>query len=122
MNGGCWTISNPKEIRTPRKFTVNDDIKTDINSKFNTYLQNITQVLFTIQGDDYRQVSKYWEKLDYDRVELKFDEIANDYERFILKKIENEKNEINQLLKENIRNNFQIVTFLHSVEIIQINK
>ena len=91
------------------EYDFNDDIKANINSKFNEYFQIISQNLSIIKGDKYKKVSNGWEPLDYDKIDTTFSSIANNFETFILQKIDNEKKEINTLLKEIIRNNFQIL-------------
>ena len=94
-------------------YDFSEEIKASIKIEIETNINNITDILKSIQGN----VDTFgWEKIDYQDERI-FSTISLDFKNFITNKKSQETKNINQILEETISNNFNklinnlIVTF-----------
>ena len=103
-------VNNNSGDKDYTDYDFNDEIKNDINSLINENMEKINNTIIKIKGEKFKVDLYGWDILDYDKVNVDtFDPIKTNFESFIEKKIDNEKNNINNLLKKIIRNNFNVL-------------
>ena len=91
------------------EYDFNDNIKNNINSKFNTAMNNISTIFLSIKGDNYQVNISNWENLDYSNINTKLSNIKTNFEKFIDSEKNNENNLINNSIKNIIKSNFNIL-------------
>ena len=89
-------------------YDLSNEIKNNINSIIDENMEIINNNVTKIKGDKYDVDLYGWDILDYEDVEI-FNNINKNFEVYIKQKIDNEKNNINNFLKEIIRDNFNIL-------------
>ena len=90
------------------EYDLSNQIKTNLNSTIDEKMKIINNNVAKIKGDKFDVDYYGWDIFDYDDIP-EFDQINTNFEVFIKKKINNEKNSINAFLQEIIKNNFNIL-------------
>ena len=92
------------------KYDFDENIKNNINIQIDSSFNSINNTLNKIQISKKEIKMKWPGSMDFEGInEGKFKAINNSFTSFIVPKITNEKNSLNSLLKDIIRNNFNIL-------------
>ena len=88
------------------QYDLSIDIKNNISSILEEKIDKISNIVAGVKGNEYNKINLgNWTILDYQRMD-EFEQIERSFEKFIVAKKEIENNQINTLLKEIIRDNF----------------
>ena len=98
--------NNEEGIDGYSSYDLNDAIIEDIDSIFNSSMDNIYNIINSTKGNNYIIDKKKSKQFDFSDVLNEFIQIELDFKEFISKERNNEDIEFNEFLKNNIRNNF----------------
>ena len=91
-------------------YDLSDNIKNDIITVFKKNIDNIKNIFLTIKGNNYQvdilSEGVIWKNVDFSQINLKFLDIENNFESFILSEKNYEENYIIECLKKVIKSNF----------------
>ena len=89
-----------------KAYDLSDEIKQEFNSKIIENMNEIDKIVQTIKGAENKDILYDWPLISFERVDALENIRDKDFAKFIHDKILNENNQINQFLKDIIRNNF----------------
>jgi hypothetical protein len=91
------------------EYDFDDNIKNNIDSTLNNNINNIRNLFLSLKAGNYQANINNWENLDFSNINLKLADIENNFEKFILSERDNEKNNINESMKDIIKSNFNLL-------------
>ena len=102
------TLKKFSKVNNQEVYDLNNEIKEDINTKINSTIENINNILEEIKGDKYNVELSDWQFIDFDGISYSFyKNIELDFNSFIVVKKETEIDSINIKIIDIIKNNFK---------------
>jgi len=87
-------------------YDLNDNIIKDINEVISTKINNIKNIMDSTKGDNFEIDLKNWKIMDFSIIYIKINSICRSLQRFILSEDNNEKEKVDNFLKDIIISNF----------------
>ena len=89
-----------------KPYDLNETIKNEINVILQNNNNNINEIIQNTKGENFDFDGRKWKILDFTRINLKLNEIKENFDKFINKQKLNELNNIEEFVQQIIKSNF----------------